>query len=122
MTIRTSKTTVTFAWPFELDELDEVLPAGAYEVETDEELLEGVSFPAYRRISTLIHLHASSGNPRLTRTLAIDPTELDAALARDQASAGLRNQTGDESGSHAKANASDSSAALDIKQEETNHG
>lgn len=91
MTIRTSKTTVTFAGPFELGELGEVLPAGAYEVETDEELLEGVSFPAYRRISTLIHLRASSGNPGHTRALVIDPTELDAALARDQACAGLRN-------------------------------
>ena len=85
MTIRTSKKTVTFRRPFVLGGLDEVLPAGAYIVETDEELLEGISFPAYRRILTLIRLQAKSGGPGLMRALTIDPNELDAALKRDQA-------------------------------------
>jgi hypothetical protein len=85
MTIRTSKKTVTFRKPFVLGEFDEVLPDGAYGVETDEELLEGISFPAWRRKLTLIHLHAKSGNPGLARTLTIDPKELDEALKRDQA-------------------------------------
>jgi hypothetical protein len=85
MTIRTSKKTVTFRKPFVLGEFDEVLPAGAYSVETDEELLEGISFPAWRRKLTLIHLPAKSGNPGLTRTLTIDPNELDEALKRDRA-------------------------------------
>lgn len=87
MAIRTSKKTVTFTKPFVLGGFDEVLPAGAYSVETDEELLEGVSFPAYRRILTLIHLHPRPSRPGLTRTLTIDPNELDAALQRDQAPA-----------------------------------
>jgi hypothetical protein len=69
MTKRTSKKTVTFRKPFVLGGFDEVLPAGAYSVETDEELLEGISFPAYRRILTVIHLRAKSDNPGLTRTL-----------------------------------------------------
>jgi len=85
MTTRTSKKTVTFRRPFVLGGFDEVLPAGAYSVESDEELLEGLSFPAYRRILTVIHLHARSGHPGLTRALTIDPNELDAALERDQA-------------------------------------
>jgi hypothetical protein len=85
MTIRTSKKTVTFRRPFVLGGFDEVLPAGAYSVETDEELLEGISFPAYQRILTLIHLHPKSGHPGFTETLTIDPNELDAALKRDQA-------------------------------------
>ena len=89
MTIRTIKKTVTFRKRFVLGGFDEVLPAGAYSVETDEELLEGISFPAYRRILTVIHLHAKSDNPGLTRTLTIDPNELDAALKRDQAPAEL---------------------------------
>ena len=87
MTIRTTKKTVTFRKPFVLGGFDEVLPAGAYSVETDEELLEGVSFPAYRRILTVIHLHSKPSQPGLTRTLTIDPNELDAALQRDQAPA-----------------------------------
>lgn len=84
MTIRTSEKTVTFRKPFVLGGLDEVLPAGDYSVETDEELLDGVSFPAYRRILTVIHLHEKSNNPHRTRTMTIDPNELDAALMRDQ--------------------------------------
>jgi hypothetical protein len=87
MTIRTSKRTVTFRRPFVLGGSDELLPAGAYRVETDEELLEGISFPAYRRVLTLIRLQARPGHPGLTQTLTIDPNELDAALKRDQAPA-----------------------------------
>jgi len=85
MTTRTSKKTVIFRRPFVLGGFDEVLPAGAYSVETDEELLEGISFPAYRRVFTVIHLQAKSGHPGLTRALTIDPNELDAALERDRA-------------------------------------
>ena len=85
MTIRTSEKTVTFRRPFVLGEFEEVLPAGDYRVETDEELLEGISFPAYRRILTLIHLHANPEHPGRTQTMTIDPNELDAALERDQA-------------------------------------
>ena len=84
MTLRTSKKTVTFRRPFVLGGFDEVLPAGTYNVETDEELLEGMSFPAYRRISTLIHLRAKPGHAGRTETVTIDPNELDAALKRDQ--------------------------------------
>lgn len=29
-------------------------PAGTYAVETEEELIEGLSFPAYRRVSTTL--------------------------------------------------------------------
>ena len=87
MTTRTIKRTVVFERPFVLGGFDEVLLAGTYSVETDEELLDGISFPAYRRISTLIRLPTQSGNPAFTRALTIDPTELDAALLRDQATA-----------------------------------
>lgn len=94
MTIRTSEKTVTFTNPFVLDGFDEVLPAGAYSVETDEELLEGISFPAYRRILTVIHLHTEPNNPGLARTLTIDRNELDAALQRDQTPAEVPPQPG----------------------------
>jgi hypothetical protein len=88
MTIRTSERTVIFRRPFILDGFDEELPAGSYSVETDEELIEGVSFPAYRRTQALIRLPTMPGNPGLTRTLAIDPNVLDAALMRDQSPEG----------------------------------
>ncbi len=84
MATRTSNKTVTFKRSFVLGGLNEVLPAGAYSVETDEEPIDGISFVAYRRILTLIHLPAESGNPGLSRTLTIDPNELEEALRRDQ--------------------------------------
>jgi hypothetical protein len=74
--------TVTFRNAFTLDGYDESQSAGDYVVETDEELLEGLSFPAYRRVLTLLRLHPKRG---LTRTWTIDPKDLEAALARDRA-------------------------------------
>lgn len=84
MTIRTNKRTLTFESPFVLGDMAEVFPAGDYFVETDEELLEGVSFNAYRRISTQITLRANPKKPGTHRVLTIDPNELDAARERDQ--------------------------------------
>ena len=65
---------------------DEVLPSGAYRVETDEELLEGISFPVYQRIRTVIRLQEKSDRPGVSRILTIDPNELDEAIKRDRAS------------------------------------
>ncbi len=86
MTVRTTKKSVTFANPFTLGDVEEILQPGSYDVETDEERLEGLSFEAYRRILTLIHLPATPGTPGVSRTLTVDPDELEAALARNGAS------------------------------------
>ena len=86
MTIRTIKKTVTFTKPFLLGDFDEELPAGDYSVETDEELLQGISFPAYRGLMTVIRIPAKSGNPYFDRVLTINPRELEAALSRDSSS------------------------------------
>lgn len=85
MTVRTTATTITFNHPFQLDCLNEILPPGSYSVETDEELIEGVSFLAYRRVLTIIHLDGRPGHRSQKQTLTIDPRDLDAALRRDAA-------------------------------------
>ena len=82
MKTRTSKRVVTFGHPFVLDSFDKELPAGDYDVETDEELLEGISFTAYRRMLIVIRL---PGRPGERQVLTIDPNELDAALERNRA-------------------------------------
>ncbi len=87
MTVRTSTKTVTFRRPFVLADMDEVLPPGDYTVETDEELVPGVAFVAYRRVSVAVHLTSPSGNPAQTRLVVLHPRELDAALLRDGAPA-----------------------------------
>jgi hypothetical protein len=62
MTIRTSSKTVSFARPFLLKGVDRVLAAGQYKVTTDEELIEELSFPVYRRVATMIFVPADSQN------------------------------------------------------------
>jgi hypothetical protein len=83
MTVRTSRKSVTFTQPFSLTGIDEVQPAGTYTVETDEELLPGLSFPAYRRVATLIFLRSRGGGPIVEEVVNIDPLELQAAQERD---------------------------------------
>jgi hypothetical protein len=82
MTVHTSRKTVTFARPFSLSGI-KVQPAGTYTVETDEELLPGLSFPAYRRVAALIFLRSRSGGPIVEEVLDIDPLELQSAQERD---------------------------------------
>lgn len=83
MITRTRIERVTFREPFALGGLDEAQPAGVYRVDTEEELLEGLSFLAYRRVSTVIHLHPKADHPGRVLILAVDPQELDAALMLD---------------------------------------
>lgn len=83
MTTRTRAETVTFRHPFMLSGLDEMQPAGHYIVETEEELLEPLSFPARRRLATSIRLAGRPHSSELSRVLNIDPAELSAALATD---------------------------------------
>ena len=54
MTIRSRRETVTFKHAFRIRSIDRLLPAGAYDVIADEEMIEGLSFAAFRRIATMI--------------------------------------------------------------------
>lgn len=85
MTTRTKREMVTFVHPFLLKEAGRSLPAGAYEVLTDEELIEGLSFPVYRRVSTMIVVPAASPRTTSVEMLTIDPRELQATLDCDAA-------------------------------------
>ena len=68
MTTRTRRETVYFKHPFSLQGIDRLLPAGPYEVVTDDEMIEGLSFPCYRRVATMIMdadrslVHGGDGN------------------------------------------------------------
>ena len=83
MTIRTSSKTVSFARPFLLKGIDRVLAAGQYKVITDEELIEELSFPVYRRVATMIFVPAESQNSSSVEMVAIDPRDLQDAQDRD---------------------------------------
>jgi hypothetical protein len=72
---------VVFRKPFLLKGV--VLPAGDYQVVTDEELIEELSFPVYRRISTMIFVQAQSHQASAVEMVTIDPRDLQAAQDRD---------------------------------------
>jgi hypothetical protein len=84
MLTRTLRKNVVFAHPFRLAGIGRVLPAGDYRVVTDEELLEGLSFAAYRRVSTLIFVPAQRGGAGV-EMVSVDPSDLQAAQDRDAA-------------------------------------
>jgi hypothetical protein len=80
---RTSRTTVVFARPFSLKGVGRELPAGRYTIETEEELIEGLSFPAYHRVATTIFVPTRPAGAVSGEVLTIDPLELAAAQTRD---------------------------------------
>jgi hypothetical protein len=81
MTTRTTEQSVVFHHPFTLG-AEESYPAGSYRVLTDEEPIEGLSFLAYRRTSTMMFVPGRSGGSSV-ELITIDPGELVAAQQRD---------------------------------------
>ena len=84
MTTRTTTKSVTFHRPFYLKGIDRLLPPADYRVATDEELIDGLSFAAYRRVSTVIFVPAESGSA--VEMVAIDPLDLQTAQDQDATS------------------------------------
>ena len=81
---RTKRRTLTFKCPFTLKGVDHQLPPGDYELVTDEELIEGLSFPVYRRVASWI-MAPAKGAATATEMVPIDPTEITVAHERDRA-------------------------------------
>ena len=86
MSIRTTRKIVEFSNPFSMKGVGRVLPAGNYEIVTDEELIEGLSFPVYRRVATMMLAYSKSSGVPSTEML-IDPRDLVAAMERDKQTA-----------------------------------
>ncbi len=85
MTIRSRTETLVFDRPFRLKELDRVLPAGSYEVLTDEEMIEGLSFPCYRRVLTMIMVPGEWPYASAIEMIATSAIELSDAQLNDKA-------------------------------------
>ena len=74
---------MTFAHPFLLKGVDRILAAGDYRIVTDEELIEELSFPVYRRVATMIFVPAESGRASTVEMVTIDPQDLQVAQELD---------------------------------------
>lgn len=85
MTSRTTRSVITFTRPFHIAGYEDDLPAGDYQVDVDEELIEGLSFEAYRRTGTYLLVGSRASGGGCAEMRPIDPRDLDAALARDRA-------------------------------------
>jgi hypothetical protein len=83
MLTRTLRSSVTFQRPFRMKGADGVQPAGTYSVDAEEELIEGISFAAYRRVSTMLMLE-TPGRTGVVQAIMVDQKDLDAALTADR--------------------------------------
>ena len=75
MAIRSRREAITFRHPFRLRGVDRLLPAGTYQVITDEESIEGLSFAAFRRIATMI-LVPGAGSASVQEMISIGSVDL----------------------------------------------
>lgn len=81
MVTRTTSRTVTFRRPFLLEGFQNVEPAGVYTVDTEEEQIDSVMVPAWRRISSVMQVQAMGA----MEYRPVDSEALHEALMRDGA-------------------------------------
>ena len=83
MITRSRRETVVFLHPARLKGVDRVLAAGSYEVIIDEEMIEGLSCPCYRRTATMIMVPGASPHQHTMQMLPITSVDLADAQQRD---------------------------------------
>jgi hypothetical protein len=82
VTTRTQRRTIEFRHAFLLKGIDRILPPGKYDVVSDEELIEGLSFPVYRRVSTIIFVPAAAQASAI-EMVTVHPRDLQSAQDRN---------------------------------------
>jgi len=83
MTMRSRREAVTFKHPFRIKGIDRLLPPGAYEVITDEEMIEGLSFASFRRVATMITVPAAPPRTSTVERISINPVDFAVAQPID---------------------------------------
>lgn len=88
MTNRSADSVVTFRHPFAIGAYGSELPAGAYRLTVEEELIEGLSFAAFRQTSTVLEVPAIGVASAIRQYINVTRDDLDAALHKDGHHAG----------------------------------
>ena len=83
MNTRSRRETVHFRHPFRIKGIDRQLAPGAYEIVTDEEMIEGLSFPCFRRVATMIMVPAAAPHRSSTEMISISSVDLADAQSID---------------------------------------
>lgn len=84
MNTRSSRSKVTFRNGFAHPGYPDRLPAGTYEILVEEELLQGLSFEAWRCTATYLIVHETANRGGAVAMRPITQEHLDLALRRDQ--------------------------------------
>jgi hypothetical protein len=79
MLTRTSHSQITFRRPFRLTGMEALAPAGAYEVDLEEERLDTLTVEAWRQTVAVLQVRIGGATEHVT----VDPQELREALERD---------------------------------------
>ena len=86
--LKTTRKTYVFSAPFNLTGFDQSFPAGQYNVEIEEQMMEGMSFVAFKRIATTMRMiHAADGLAKpglVNNTFNIDPRDFELAILKDR--------------------------------------
>ena len=88
MITRSRRETVHFKHPFRIKGIDRLLPPGAYEVVTDEEMIEGPSFPSFRRVATMIMIPGVAPRNSSMEMISIGSVDLSDAQRNDARESG----------------------------------
>ncbi len=83
MTTRSRREVITFQHPFQIKGIDRVLPPGAYDVITDEQMIEGLSFASFRRVATMMMVPAASPRGAAMEMISIGSVDLSDAQRID---------------------------------------
>ena len=81
--MRSRRETVHFRHSFRIKGIDRQWSAGAYEVVTDEEMIEGLSFPCFRRVATMIMVPCPAPRHASTEMISISSVDLSDAQIID---------------------------------------
>lgn len=76
VTIVSKHEVVTFKHPFLIRGIDRLLPAGDYEIVTDDEPIDGLSFAAFRRVATMIMVPAKDSRGLAMEMISISSADL----------------------------------------------
>jgi hypothetical protein len=79
--MRTKRSIIRLPVSFSLTGIDAIQPAGDYTVEVEEELIEGLSWTAYRRVGTYVYLPALGVRSSRSEMVKIEPAEFDALIS-----------------------------------------
>jgi len=81
--MRSGREIVHFKHAFRIRGIDRQLASGAYEVITDEEMIEGLSFPSFRRVATMIMVPGAPPRRSAMEMISISAVDLSEAQRID---------------------------------------